>query len=274
MLPAGTVALLPSEGEVYIAVKGEPFNRPAIHNRPDGSQCGYMPIGADGSLVCTKCGWTGHTVPPPVLADLVQKKCETCHPEPHPSGECRCVPCNSPAYGHPAHPHCAACCAGTLIESYAHDCPVGDHAEWAQRQHPTSDCPACAGTGSDLIELMQECPDCLSDHPGWMLSGGNEKKLPDGRWVWLCNCRDQESPFDKAFGVVSLGRWKVDGLWPIVAFPKLDDWPKYDCVVIDPEGDEPPFIYTHGDGMTMTITVTGTPEPGGYVATLTLMVAP
>lgn len=33
-----------------------------------------------------------------------------------------------------------------------------------------------------------ECPNCLPDMPGWMLSGGNERKLPDGRWVWKCNC--------------------------------------------------------------------------------------
>jgi hypothetical protein len=25
--------------------------------------------------------------------------------------------CRTPAYGHPNHPHCAACCAGTLIRA-------------------------------------------------------------------------------------------------------------------------------------------------------------
>ncbi len=48
--------------------------------------------------------------------------------------ECVCVPCESPAYGHPALAHCAACCAGSMIESYDHGCPIPDHRELAEAQ--------------------------------------------------------------------------------------------------------------------------------------------
>lgn len=47
---------------------------------------------------------------------------------------CTCVPCTSPSYGHPSHPHCAACCGGSLIEEYDPKCPVEEHREWAKRQ--------------------------------------------------------------------------------------------------------------------------------------------
>lgn len=49
---------------------------------------------------------------------------------------CICKPCNSPAYGVPGYAHCAACCYGTLIEEYDHDCPIVEHREMAQRQFP------------------------------------------------------------------------------------------------------------------------------------------
>lgn len=49
---------------------------------------------------------------------------------------CICYPCESPAYGAPGFAHCAACCSGSLIESYHHDCPVEEHREMAHRQFP------------------------------------------------------------------------------------------------------------------------------------------
>lgn len=48
---------------------------------------------------------------------------------------CICWPCESPAYGAVGFDHCAACCYGSMIAEYNHDCPVSDHAEWAERQH-------------------------------------------------------------------------------------------------------------------------------------------
>ena len=51
---------------------------------------------------------------------------------------CLCTPCESPSYGAPGIAHCAACCAGSMIESYDHDCPVIEHqdlavAQWGSR---------------------------------------------------------------------------------------------------------------------------------------------
>ena len=48
--------------------------------------------------------------------------------------ECGCVPCATPAYGAPGFDHCAACCSGSLIAEYVHDCPVADHAAMAFAQ--------------------------------------------------------------------------------------------------------------------------------------------
>ena len=50
--------------------------------------------------------------------------------------ECLCEPCETPAYGVPWLAHCAACCYGTLIETYNHDCSVAEHRELAHRQYP------------------------------------------------------------------------------------------------------------------------------------------
>ena len=47
---------------------------------------------------------------------------------------CICDPCESPANGAPGIAHCMACCAGTMIESYDHDCPVPEHQELAIAQ--------------------------------------------------------------------------------------------------------------------------------------------
>ncbi len=47
---------------------------------------------------------------------------------------CICDLCESPANGAPGIAHCMACCAGTMIESYDHDCPVPEHQELAVAQ--------------------------------------------------------------------------------------------------------------------------------------------
>lgn len=51
------------------------------------------------------------------------------------SGTCTCVPCTSPANGAVGFPHCAACCGGSGIEEYAHDCAELEHRELAELQH-------------------------------------------------------------------------------------------------------------------------------------------
>ncbi len=55
-------------------------------------------------------------------------------PDPEPPPACSCVPCKSPANGAPGIAHCMACCAGSLIEEYDHECPVEDHREMAVAQ--------------------------------------------------------------------------------------------------------------------------------------------
>jgi hypothetical protein len=47
---------------------------------------------------------------------------------------CICEPCESGWSGHPFIEHCAACCRGSLIESYNHHCPVNEHREMAVAQ--------------------------------------------------------------------------------------------------------------------------------------------
>lgn len=51
---------------------------------------------------------------------------------------CICVPCTNPGRGSwpgaPGWPHCAACCYGSMVAEFDHDCPVGDHAETALLQ--------------------------------------------------------------------------------------------------------------------------------------------
>lgn len=41
----------------------------------------------------------------------------------------------------------------------------------------------------------------------------------------------------------------VEGDWG--EWPKVEDWPDHDCILVDPTNpDEPPILYTVGDGMT------------------------
>jgi hypothetical protein len=47
---------------------------------------------------------------------------------------CTCVPCTNPAYGVPGRDHCAACCYGSMIVEYDHDCPVAEHRRLAELQ--------------------------------------------------------------------------------------------------------------------------------------------
>lgn len=47
---------------------------------------------------------------------------------------CSCVLCERPQYGVPGIAHCAACCAGSLIEEYNHNCPIAEHRAMAIRQ--------------------------------------------------------------------------------------------------------------------------------------------
>ena len=48
--------------------------------------------------------------------------------------ECTCGPCLIPARGVPGFDHCAACCYGTLIIDYDHDCPIPEHRDMAISQ--------------------------------------------------------------------------------------------------------------------------------------------
>ncbi len=58
---------------------------------------------------------------------------------------CTCDPCESPANGAPGFPHCVACCAGSLIESYDHGCPVPEHRALAVAQWGPLDDPGSSG---------------------------------------------------------------------------------------------------------------------------------
>ena len=169
--------------------------------------------------------------PPPVLADLVGKQCETCHGE----GETETGDSES-----------------TVM--------------WGDGQNGSAwnDCPACAGSGSALVDLVRECQNGVVtavdiDH-SWCGRDGHSARCTDG--------------------VVSLGRWKVKALveWrppgdnPDEAsycgpatVQSLEDgtgaryWPAWDGSQDWDDGQD--------------ITIHGTPEPGGYVATLELVVA-
>lgn len=50
--------------------------------------------------------------------------------------ECQCTPCTDPGYGVPGPSHGAACCYGTGIAEYSHDCPNAEHRDLARRQFP------------------------------------------------------------------------------------------------------------------------------------------
>ena len=75
--------------------------------------------------VCT-CGHRGWTKHKDILEFALERK--------QMMSECTCVPCESPAYGHPAFDHCAACCSGSLIEEYDHGCPLEEHRRMAALQ--------------------------------------------------------------------------------------------------------------------------------------------
>lgn len=68
------------------------------------------------------------------IADYEQQRRD---PWSEPVEVCTCVPCESPARGAPGLDHCAACCYGSLIEEYDHNCPVDEHRDLAERQHPS-----------------------------------------------------------------------------------------------------------------------------------------
>lgn len=52
------------------------------------------------------------------------------------ASRCACAPCETPGRGHPGIEHCAACCGGSLIEEYDHECPIAEHRDMANRQFP------------------------------------------------------------------------------------------------------------------------------------------
>jgi hypothetical protein len=109
-------------------------------------------------------------------------------------------------------------------------------------------CPVCNGNGRHTFDVTVPCPDCLPDQPGWVLSGGNEKKLPDGRWVWFCSCRDRERPFDEPFGTVTKRVSIVPGTVLSIQNESLNQtdtiWDRGDgtfwLIVDDSDGREPP----------------------------------
>lgn len=59
------------------------------------------------------------------------------HEVQEPADRCTCAPCESPARGAPGIDHCAACCYGSLIEDYDHNCPEPEHRRMAELQHPS-----------------------------------------------------------------------------------------------------------------------------------------
>jgi hypothetical protein len=107
-------------------------------------------------------------------------------------------------------------------------------------------CPACAGAGSALVDLVRECETC---------------RRVRGQVDFELDCPD----------CVSLGRWKVKALLPVVHFGDWDT--SRSAVVLDDVGYAMLAIVTDGIVDSRGLTVHGTPEPGGYVATLELVVA-
>ena len=138
--------------------------------------------------------------PPPVLADLVGKPCETC----------------------------------------------GDTDDPGEIIWPETGC----FTQHDA-DIVRECP---------VVVNGEHPTEHDGAECWHCH----------SGGTVSLGRWKVKALLPVIeGSPSLADG--VECIIVE---HEPPAILLWNDEGCDPITVLRTPEPGGYVAELELVVAP
>lgn len=153
--------------------------------------------------------------PPPVLADLVGKQCETCDGDGY-------IDFDTDGYQGP--------------------------------------CSACAGSGFALVELVRECDE--GEPHGWSCP----TDYGTGReWDGHTSC--------KGMGLVSLGRWKVKELLPVVTWDQYrnDIGLRGPLVVID--GPSGTFHYRDTSHIDY-ITVHGTPEPGGYVAKLEPVVAP
>ena len=153
--------------------------------------------------------------PPPVLADLVGKQCETCDGDGY-------IDFETDGYQGP--------------------------------------CSACAGSGFELVDLVRECDE--GEPHGWSCP----TDYGTGReWDGHTSC--------KGMGLVSLGRWKVKELLPVVTWDQYrnDIGLRGPLVVID--GPSGTFHYRDTSHIDY-ITVHGTPEPGGYVAKLEPVVAP
>ena len=85
---------------------------------------------------------------------------------------CTCYPCTAPGWGAPGIAHCAACCSGTGIVEYDHECPVAEHRKWAAIQVPVCGahaCGRCEGAGFLILDRVAratgelidvECPRC------------------------------------------------------------------------------------------------------------------
>jgi hypothetical protein len=123
-------------------------------------------------------------------------------------------------------------------------------------------CPVCNGNGRHTFDVTVPCPDCLPDQPGWVLSGGNEKKLPDGRWVWFCSCRDRERPFDEPFGTVTKRVSIVPGTVLPIRADLLADW--LDMFVSMEDGNP---LLVRGDDVE-PISLPPAAKPGMYAARL------
>ena len=158
--------------------------------------------------------------PPPVLADLVGKQCETCDGDGY-------IDFDTDGYQGP--------------------------------------CSACAGSGFALVELVRECERrCIGKPRGYVDQDGIGRR---------CDCND---------GTVSLGRWKVKALRRVTNTPPPPDGDGDVVVCLDPGGDIPMpgraveccYVESRDAWYCRDITITGTPEPGGYVAELELVVAP
>lgn len=94
-------------------------------------------------------------------------------------------------------------------------------------------CPPAPVVGQ-VVAHVEKCTRCLPDAPGYELTGGNEKKLPDGRWVRSCDkCAPAGAVATSGSGWVRDQYVRVIEVLPIVAIRHACSRPRHIAVAAD-----------------------------------------
>lgn len=158
LLPSGEVALMSPVDELYqiVAEHAPHLARSAtVHLREDvvaellaeskrvgePAAPGIEKVKPEGALTVRPDKAAGDAISRMVEAGILTwdgrpalEQQGRCRMTEHDLTGCTCWPCTDPAYGAPGFSHCAACCYGTGIAEYDHDCPTAEHRDLARRQ--------------------------------------------------------------------------------------------------------------------------------------------